>query len=298
MNLLIISENCISKKSIQLLSFQDAVIAAEVASLVNGIQGAVVVSIFSSALENSFLVPRTVPATAVIFTEPDVSFPRTTISRMHSAPPIEGKDDGSSCNRPIINVGQKISTAQYVAGSITSHVYNKYLVVPHLHNKYIADKLRKNDKILKKANDLWALLSQEISMVKDKFHEKLGIQCLVPRLMYPWLPILDYARCKLGLEDEGFMEAPVCNITLCSEADIEEREIAIDNGMPNLDTSTLDVNTMDDCFNNVEKVKYGVRVLAKLVDDVDCDNPEFKEACDEEIANQRIIEEEGCELPK
>ena len=118
------------------------------------------------------------------------------------------------------------------------------------------------------------------------------------RLLYPWQPILDYARCKLGLKDEGFMEAPVCNITLCSEADIEEREIAIDNGMRNLDTSTLDVNTMDDCFNNLEKVTYGVRVLAKLVDDVDCDNPEFKEACDEEIANQRIIEEEGCELPK
>ena len=250
------------------------------------------ISIFSSQLDNSFLIPRTVPATAVIFTEPDISFPRTTISRKYSTPTIDDKDDGSSCNMPIINLGQKIN----VAGGIPRHVYNKYIVVPYIHNKFIqplADKV-----ISSKSLAVLDLLMQTISMMKATFYEKLRIQCIVPRLMYPLQPILEYTRCKLGLEDEGFMEAPVCNITLCSETDIEEREITMDNGIQNLDTSTLNVNTMDDCFNNVEKVTYGVRVLAKLVDDVNCDDPEFKEACDEEIANQRIIEEERCELPK
>merc|ERR1719225_1288445 len=93
------------------------------------------------------------------------------------------------------------------------------------------------------------------------------------------------------------MEAPICNRTLCTDSEIEDREITNDNGMQNIDTSTLDVNTVDDCFNNMKKVTYGVRVLAKLIDDVSCDDPEYVEECNELITDQRIVEEETCELP-
>ena len=49
---------------------KNAVVAAEVTSLVSGINGAVVVSAFSSSISGSFVVARSVPATAVLLAEP------------------------------------------------------------------------------------------------------------------------------------------------------------------------------------------------------------------------------------
>ena len=262
--------------------------------LVSGLTGAVIISIFSTELgEASFLVPRTVPATAVIFAEPDVSIPRTSISRA-STSDFKQAGDGASCNMPILDVGQKIKDIRYVANSISGYLYNKYI------GNHVAVKL--SEPLLSRAHNKitmkWDLVMQKLSMAKALFYENFGLACLVPRLLHPWEPIFDYARCQLGIKIDDFMEAPICNRTLCTDSEIEDREITNDNGMQNIDTSTLDVNTVDDCFNNMNKVTYGVRVLAKLIDDVSCDDPEHKEECDRLIADQRIVEEETCQLPR
>ena len=118
------------------------------------------------------------------------------------------------------------------------------------------------------------------------------------RLAQPFIPIFDYYRCRLGLNIDDFMEAPPCNRFLCNDTNIEDREITNDNGIgADIETSALEVNTVDDCFDNMIKVNYGARVSAKIVDDVSCDDQEYEDACKELIAEQRIIEEDNCELP-
>ena len=342
--------------------------------LVSGLTGAAIISIFSTELsETSFLVPRTVPATAVIFSEPDPSIPRTSISRASTpvndkttsdllielrrflarqgvpeyitsdvlkefvrsskesiereyktTPDFKRAVDGASCNMPILDFGQKIKDISNVAestlhkfyngvyGSATRYVNKKYTksvlrnhflkpLLTRAHNnthKLVDPVLNNGFKIggvkyeIDRVTQLWDLAIQKLSMAKASFYEKLGLSCLVPWLLQPWVPIFDYARCQLGIKDD-FMEAPICNRTLCTDSEIEDREITNDNGMQNVDTSTLEVNTVDDCIPNMKKVTYGVRVLAKLIDD-----PEHKEECNRLIADQRIVEEETCQLPR
>ena len=84
--------------------------AAEVSLLAAGLPGAVVVSVFSTVLgtNSGFVVPRTVPATALLFSEPDVTLPGTSISQRSST-----ETSQMSCSRPIIplgNVVNKITT--------------------------------------------------------------------------------------------------------------------------------------------------------------------------------------------
>ena len=349
------------------------------AGLVSGLTGATIISIFSTELgETSFLAPRTVPATAVIFAEPDASIPRTSISRASTpvndkttsdllielrrflarqgvpeyitsdvlkefvrsskesiereyktTPDFKRAVDGASCNMPILDVGQKIKDISNVAestlhkfyngvyGSATRYVNKKYTksvlrnhflkpLLTRAHNnthKLVDPVLNNGFKVggvkyeIDRVTQLWDLAIQKLSMAKASFYEKLGLSCLVPRLLQPWVPIFDYARCQLGIKDD-FMEAPICNRTLCTDSEIEEREITNDNGMQNMGVSALEVNTVDDCIPSMKKVTYGVRVLAKLIDDVSCDDPEHKEECDRLIADQRIVEEETCQLPR
>ena len=78
--------------------------------MVSGISGAVVLAVFSSNLaETGFSIPRTVPATAVLFSEPNLDIPRTTISRRQSS--SSHSLEPHSCPRPIIRLGQKIDNA-------------------------------------------------------------------------------------------------------------------------------------------------------------------------------------------
>ena len=60
---------------------------ADVAAIVEGIEGANIVSIFSTSLENSgFLVTRTLPATAAVFTEPQTADRRKNLIPLHHTP--------------------------------------------------------------------------------------------------------------------------------------------------------------------------------------------------------------------
>ena len=73
--------------------------------LASGLPGAVVISVFSTDLaENSgFILERVVPATALIFSEPDLTLPGTSISRRSGIDPSL-----LSCSRPIIHLGRAI----------------------------------------------------------------------------------------------------------------------------------------------------------------------------------------------
>ena len=80
-------------------------LAAQVSSLVTGINGAVALAVFSSFVPGTFAVPRTVPATAVLIAEPGI-----TASSRQSAHPTAHRQP--SCPRPIFPLGRKIKIAE------------------------------------------------------------------------------------------------------------------------------------------------------------------------------------------
>ena len=94
------------------------------------------------------------------------------------------------------------------------------------------------------------------------------------------------------------METPACDLNACKEPSLEDREITRDRGLPNLDFMADGmVSTMDDCFADMEKITYGARVIAKLVDDKSCDAPEYESICQELLAQNRTIFEQDCRTP-
>ena len=106
---------------------------------------------------------------------------------------------------------------------------------------------------------------------------------------------MKHIKCKLGLDEDGFMETPTCNPTECMNPMITDREITRDLGLPNLDFMVEDkVSTMDQCFPDMEKVTYGSRVLAKLVDDQPCDDPRYESICKEAMEMLQVMVEEDC----
>ena len=69
-----------------------------------------VISVYSSDLaQTGFLIPRTVDATAALFTEPDDAIPNTSISRQSS---YGGFPNNRACKRPIIRLGAKINAIE------------------------------------------------------------------------------------------------------------------------------------------------------------------------------------------
>ena len=244
---------------------QVSLVLADVTLLTAGIAGAVVIRVFSSDLpQPGFLIPRTVEAAAVVFTEPDDATPRTSISRESS----HGKSNHNQAGpRPIIHLGAKIN-----------RIKDK--------TSFLFDKLSKPfSKVEAKVDEL------KMSLV-DKF--RLG--CLIPKLIQPYRPILQYFRCKLGLEDDEFMEAAQCNSIRCEES-LEEKIITNDRPAPMI-MKSLEVQTMSDCFGDMKEVTYGTRVLAKIVRDQSSDDPEYQEICRDLFSEDRVIEEENCRTPK
>ena len=122
---------------------------------------------------------------------------------------------------------------------------------------------------------------------------------MIPKVMRPFESIFKYIRCLLGLnEDDNFMEAPPCKASSCTNPTLEEKLITRDRGFPNMDFMIEDqVSTMDDCFDDMEKVVYGSRVRATLVDDESCDDPKYKQICDNLIEENRMLFEEDCKSP-
>ena len=240
--------------------------AGEVASLVTGINGGTALSVFSSNLPGSFAAPRTVSATAVLLAEPPIPF----ISRQSG--PSGNMDHHASCPRPIIDVGGKINAAQ----TKLTPVLNRF-------SKLIA---------------LITNVQSKISSLQSRAFQKLGIACLFPKLLRPFNPLIERVKCKLGLNDDGFMETPPCNTTACLNPIIEDRQITRDLGLENLDFMVEDtVSTMDQCFEDMDEVTYGSRVIAKLVDDQSCEDPRYESLCEQAMAEDRIIDELDCQTP-
>ena len=209
------------------------------------------------------MLPRTVDATATIFAEPDDAIPRTSISRQYS-----GSHD-TSCRRPIVRLGPFV----------------KFVTSPG--HPLVVNIRKQVEKV-----------QQRIAGVKMRIYDKLRIACLFPRLIHPYEPILRYARCKLGLDDDGFMEAAKCNEMRCEKSAVEEKAITRDIGPVPMKMMDLKVETMSDCFEEMREVKYGARVLAKTVDDQSCSDPKYAEECEELISQGRIVDEDKCLTPE
>ena len=232
--------------------------------LVAGINGATVLSVFSPTLPGTFLVPRSVPATAALFTEPTL----LPISRQS----IQNQPH-HDCPRPVIRLGETLEGVQNKVSPLTE-IYSR-LTAP----------------ITK--------ITSRISSVKSDIMDQLRLSCLFPRMLRPFEPILEYTRCKLGLKDDGFMETPPCNATLCREPSLQDRPITRDLGVPNFDFMMEGkVSTLDECFPNMDKIDYGARVIAKLVDDQSCDDPKYSSICQDLMQQNRTVLEESCETSK
>lgn len=235
-------------------------------SLVSGLNGATTLAVFSSNLPGSFVLPRTVEATAVLIAEPPLPLliPRT-FDTSHLI--------REECPRPIINVGAKINQTTVK-------------LTPFLNR-------------ISKITDLISKVQGKFSDLKSIIFQKLGLMCLIPKLMRPIDPFIKKFKCKLGLNEDGFMENPPCNVSACLNPSIENRPITKDRGLPNFDFMVEDmISTIDECFDDMEKVTYGSRVLAKLVDDESCDDPKYTEICKEAMDKNRIIFEDHCQTAR
>ena len=260
--------------------------AAEVSLLAAGLPGAVVVSVFSTVLgENSgFVVPRTVPATALLFSEPDVTLPGTSISQRSSTDPSQ-----MSCSRPIIPLGN-------VVNKITTTVQTfpvwllKTLSPPVLRPKV--------DSAIDRFTSIYAGIIEMVSMYKAAAVDKARLSCFIPTLRRPFEPILEHFRCKLGISEDPYMEAPACDPKLCSPSQVEEREITMTKPIPSMVLMNISVETIDDCFNDMTKLVYGSRVLIKALDDESCDDPRFSNMCKNLLEDDKIIMEDSCTSPR
>ena len=229
-----------------------------------GIDGATVLSAFSSSLAGSFLIPRTVLATAVLFAEPIIS----ATSRQS-----QNNLRHHSCPRPVIRVGETLKNVQ-----------NKISPFFEVHSRI---------------TNRFSRIVSKISSIQSNILESLRLTCLFPKVVKPFMPILKYARCKLGLEEDGFMETPPCKAISCLESSIQDRPITRDLGIPNLDFMIEGrVSTLDDCFPDMEKITYGTRVIAKLVDDQSCDLPRYSSVCQDLLQRNRTVLSESCKTPK
>ena len=166
----------------------------------------------------------------------------------------------------------------------------------------LGDVKRKFAPVLNKISKITAPISE----TQSKVFRKLGLSCLIPKLLRPFQPIIDKVTCKLGLDSEeenGFMETASCeseaNATppySCSEPSSEIRMITRDLGLPNVDSMIKDeIASLDGCFSDMANVTYGTRVVAKIANDVDCDDPRYKEICEELMNQERVLFEEDCQ---
>ena len=229
-------------------------------------------SVFSSDLVDmsGFLIPRTVDATAVTFSEPDEAVPRTSINRQHN---MDNQSRRSTCNRPIIHLGTKIGRFQNKTGAVIDNIKKK--------------------PILRKISEIVEDTQKKIERFQMRAFDVLRINCLIPKVIRPFKPILDYFRCKFGLDTDQFMEAAACNEVKCEES-LEDKVITIDRGPVPMNTLDLGAQTLSDCFQDMKEVRYGARVLAKIVRDKSCDDPKYKDVCQELKDDDRVIMEETC----
>ena len=208
------------------------------------------------------MIPRTVDATAIIFTEPDITIPRTSISRKSS---YGNSIPDRACDRQMIHFGKNNSRRKNRKSPLIDRV---------------SEKLEK--------------LRTKVRSIKTKMYDKVRLGCLFPKLIRPFEPIFEYIRCKLGLDEDEFLEAAQCNSIAC-EKSLEDKIITNDRGPPPIRMMKLQAQTLSDCFDDIPKVRYGARVLAKIVQDKACDDPDNLSICQELINEGRVLDQEKCQ---
>ena len=218
---------------------------------------------YSSDLTPSgFLIPRTVDATAVIFTESVDTNPRFSLERQYS---YENSYHNRACPRSRLKV-------------------QPYPILQKENRKY---------PLLEKVSRQMKKVHTSIGRTKMRVATKLGIGCLVPKITRPFEPMFRYLRCKLGIKDDEYMEAAQCNTVRCEES-ISEEKIITNSRPTTLGMMNVKVQTKSDCFKDVREVKYGARVVAKSIRDASCDDPEYQQICQDLLNENRVIEEDGC----
>ena len=221
-------------------------------------------SVFSSNLPGTFAVPRTVPATAILIADPPIPI----ISRQseHSA-----ENSGhQSCKRPIFDVGGTLNTTNHRLSPFLNRISKITAAISNVQSK--------------------------LGDLKSRAFQKLGIACLVPKLLRPFDPFIQLTKCAFGLNEDSFMEMPPCNVSACLHPNIQDKVITRDRGLPNLDFMVDDmVTTIDDCFEDMQKVTYSSRVIVKLVDDQPCDDPKYASICQEAMNENNVIFEDRCQ---
>ena len=226
--------------------------------LSSGLSGVTILSVFSSAIPGTFIIPRTIDATAILFKEPENLF-----SSKESSYPKKKK---RSCSKTIIPLGR-----------------TKRKIMPVLN---------KISRIMK-----------PISTFKSKLYDKLGLSCVIPKLLRPYQPAIKRLQCKFGLdeidENRGFIETgkSSCNSKQrCREPSLERKAITRSHGLlSSYHSNQINVNSYEDCFPENEKATYGSRVLAKLVNDSSCDDPRYRGICEELSDQNRIVVEDDCQ---
>ena len=139
-------------------------------------------------------------------------------------------------------------------------------------------------------------LGTQLRIKKARLYEKMGLSCAVPRILHPLDDFFGYFRCLFGIESDDYMEAPGCRTQQPCNTTMEDRPITNDNGLRDIGTPELEINTVDDCFAGMDKIRYGVRVLIKVINDVPCENPEHSEECQQLMEAGRMVDSQDCEL--
>ena len=244
-----------------------------------------IVSVYSTELfvNSGFMVQRTIPATAVIFSEPNIDIPESTSRESVSSVGDE------SCNRPVFK------QRQLVENSIR---FEKWLMHQTVNN--VAPPLLQSpaETAIRRWSTLLSSVSKRSSLMRAKAWQQAGLACLFPKLFRPFNPIFQQIRCKLGLKEDEFMEAPSYNTISCSDSNIEEKEITMEKEIPDLKTVNFQVRTNNNCFPDKARVMFGARILVKLVEDLPCNDPKFESKCQELFEQKQIIFAEHCADPR
>ena len=142
---------------------------------------------------------------------------------------------------------------------------------------------------------------QPLSNLKSNLYRKLGLSCLFPKLLRPVQPAIESIRYSLGLgtyeERKGFIDSAPCSCNMCKNTNLENKPVTRDLGLPSIGYPTYEkvANTKDQCFQDMENVTYGSRVIVKLVDDQPCSDPKYESICEEQMNQSRVLFEEDCQ---
>ena len=110
-------------------------------------------------------------------------------------------------------------------------------------------------------------MAQPMSNFKSNLYRKLGLSCLFPKLLRPVQPAIESFRYSLGLGTfearKGFIDSAPCSCNMCKNPSLENEPVSRDLGLPNTDYPTYEkvVTTTDQCFQDTEKVTYGLSLI-------------------------------------